>query len=232
MSGFPHTLSHEPSCKNPGLPRQPIFHGDYSFNTGEVRRVSIVDYNIFALTLFVSTVIGFYQGYRSLRNMSPEEYFTAGHHMHAFPVSLSLLASFFSGVTLISTPVEIYNMSTMNFWTGINYFIGIGAAAYIFIPLFYQLKTVSSFEVGGTFPLGFKQRFYKNGKIRQLSIFACTVHLAVRTKNCKQYSCLPLFPRSIVYSAVVSGPTAAACILWEWVWLAKNCARVKMSGES
>ena len=33
--------------------------------------------------------------------------------------------------------------------------------------------------------------------------------------------------RSVEYNAVGSGPSAAECTLWKWVWLAKNCARVK-----
>ena len=32
---------------------------------------------------------------------------------------------------------------------------------------------------------------------------------------------------SLVYNAVDSGLTVAECTLWEWAWLAKNCARVK-----
>ena len=32
--------------------------------------------------------------------------------------------------------------------------------------------------------------------------------------------------RSVVYNAVVSGLASAECTLWEWAWLAKNCARV------
>ena len=136
-----------PSCTNPGLPRGTIFEGHYSFNTGQVGKFEIIDYAFFALTLLASTIIGFSQGWLNRSNMSVEEYFTASHKMHPFPVSLSLLASFFSGVTLIGTPVEIYNYSTMTFWSGTNYLVGIGAAAYIFIPLFYQLRTVSSFEV-------------------------------------------------------------------------------------
>ena len=30
--------------------------------------------------------------------------------------------------------------------------------------------------------------------------------------------------RSVVYTAVGSGPAAAECTPWKWVWLAKNCA--------
>ena len=37
-----------------------------------------------------------------------------------------------------------------------------------------------------------------------------------------------LYPsRSLEYNAVDSGLAAAECTLLEWVWLAKNCARVK-----
>ena len=69
------------------------------------------------------------------------------------------------------------------------------------------------------------QRFYKYVKIPQLSTFACTVHLAQIVNNgvvfCYPSRC------SIVYNTVVSWLAAAECTLWEWAWLAKNCARVK-----
>ncbi|GFS12325.1 sodium-coupled monocarboxylate transporter [Elysia marginata] len=136
----------QPSCTHPGLPREPIFQGDYAFNTGHVRKFGVVDFVFFGLTLVISTIIGFYHGWRNLSNMSTEEYFTASHSMHPLPVCLSLSASFFSGVTLVAIPVEVYNYSTMNFWAGTNFVIAIAAAAYIFIPLFYQLKTVSCFQ--------------------------------------------------------------------------------------
>ncbi|RUS70860.1 hypothetical protein EGW08_021374, partial [Elysia chlorotica] len=121
--------------------------GDYSFNTGQVRKFGTLDYLVFVLILMLSTAIGLYQGWRSRSKMTVEEYFTANQSMHPFPVSLSLMASFFSGVTLVGAPVEVYSYSTMNFWAGTNYLIGIGTAAYIFIPVFYQLKVVSCFEV-------------------------------------------------------------------------------------
>ena len=34
--------------------------------------------------------------------------------------------------------------------------------------------------------------------------------------------------RSAVYTVVGRGPAAFECYLWKWVWLAKNCARIKI----
>ena len=135
------------SCETPGLPREPIFRGDYIFNTGQIKHFSYLDYNFFVFTLFVSTFIGFYQAWRSRSNVGLDEYFLASRSMSAFPVSLSLMASFSSSLLIMGTSAEVYVFSTIYFWMGATYIVGTLIAAYTFIPIFYNLKITSVYEV-------------------------------------------------------------------------------------
>ena len=64
------------------------------------------------------------------------------------PVALSLLASFMSAITLLGTPVEMYQYSTMYIYIGVAYFLVMAAAAHIYIPIFFRLQITSTFEVG------------------------------------------------------------------------------------
>lgn len=74
------------------------------------------------------------------------EYLTANKSMGAIPVALSLLATFFSSTSLLGFPAEIYTF-------GIQYWISVFGmmtpallGAFIFGPMFAQLKVLSVFE--------------------------------------------------------------------------------------
>ena len=68
--------------------------------------------------------------------------------MSPFPVSLSLLASFMSAITMLGTPAEMYNYTVMYWWISVSYLFVIAGAAHIYMPVFYQLKVTSAYEVG------------------------------------------------------------------------------------
>ena len=62
-------------------------------------------------------------------------------------MSLSLLASFMSAITLLGTPAEIYVFGTQYMLIIFGYFLTIPIAAHVFIPIFYNLRVTSVFEV-------------------------------------------------------------------------------------
>lgn len=71
----------------------------------------------------------------------------AGGNMNPFPVALSLLASFMSAITLLGTPAEMYNYTTMYYWIGLSYLFVAFGAAHVFMPIFYRLRVRSAYEV-------------------------------------------------------------------------------------
>ncbi|RUS75238.1 hypothetical protein EGW08_017003 [Elysia chlorotica] len=134
------------ACKAVGVPREPVYHGDYSFNTGRLKQFSALDYVFFSAVLVISASIGLYHAWKDRRKMALDDYLLAGRSMNPLPVGLSLLASFMSAITLLGTPAEMYNYTTIYVWIGLGYFLVIAGAAHIYIPVFYNLQVTSAYE--------------------------------------------------------------------------------------
>ena len=135
------------SCGAPGYPREPIFHGDYSFNTGQVKQFTGADYVSFGVTVLISFMIGLYQAVRNKFNISLNDYLMAGHSMSAVPVALSLLATTTSTISLMGNPGEIYDFNTMWFWYAVGDFFTLAATAHLYVPVFYQLNFPTVYKV-------------------------------------------------------------------------------------
>nr|XP_022319757.1 sodium-dependent multivitamin transporter-like [Crassostrea virginica] len=70
----------------------------------------------------------------------------AGGNMNPIPGALSLLASFMSAITILGTPAEMYNYTTMYYWIGLSYFFMAFDATHVFMPVFYRLRVRSAYE--------------------------------------------------------------------------------------
>ena len=77
-------------------PEEPIFHGDYSFNTGKLKQFSTPDYVIFAAVLVISAAIGFFFAWTDRNKKSIKDFLLAGGKMTSLPVALSLLGLYIS----------------------------------------------------------------------------------------------------------------------------------------
>ena len=71
----------------------------------------------------------------------------ADRKMGVLPVALSMLATSMSAITVLGTPSEIYVFGSQFWmmWTG--YLIMIPLSTHFFLPVFYNLKLTSVFEV-------------------------------------------------------------------------------------
>ena len=58
--------------------------------------------------------------------------------LSAWPVALSLTASFMSSITVISTPAEIYYYGTMFLWFLLSYILVSFIVNYLYMPFFYR----------------------------------------------------------------------------------------------
>ena len=67
--------------------------------------------------------------------------------MTIFPVSFSLTASFASAITLLGFPAEIYSNGTQFLMINLSYLIGTPICAFVFLPVFFKLKTTSVYQV-------------------------------------------------------------------------------------
>ena len=104
------------------------------------------DYVVLLLMVLVTCIIGIYH---ACKRQSQDDYLMGNRHMKWWAVALSLMVTFYSGISQVGKPAEIYLY-------GIQYsmiVLGIGLCMLFsmqtFLPLLYNLKLTSSYEVSG-----------------------------------------------------------------------------------
>ncbi|XP_050069302.1 sodium-coupled monocarboxylate transporter 1-like [Anopheles maculipalpis] len=115
------------------------------------------DYVVFAWMLVSCIMIGIYFGYRShqkhrngVRSSGNEseaqDYLVGGRKMQIFPVAVSLVASWVSGVPMLGTATEIYLYGTQFCYIVISMMLAGTLMHYLFLPVFHELQITSTFE--------------------------------------------------------------------------------------
>ncbi|XP_039498525.1 sodium-coupled monocarboxylate transporter 1 [Drosophila santomea] len=135
-------------------------------------RFGTVDYTVFMGGTILSIAIGLYFGWikKTKKTVEPEtsstldspeitmpnfgskkmnEYLMGSGNLKVFPVAMSLIASFISGVAILSTPSEIYNYGTQYFLIVVAIAIQGLVVSYIYLPVFSALQVRSSYEYLG-----------------------------------------------------------------------------------
>jgi solute carrier family 5 (sodium-coupled monocarboxylate transporter), member 8/12 len=133
----------------------------------------LIDYLVFGSMLVFSASVGVYFGYfnkskkkRQTTTRHNDETFTAeekkttdfgsksmleyllgSRKLKSFPVAMSLVASYISGVTVLGTPAEIYNYGTQYWLIVVPIFLMGFIVSYVYLPVFCALKVGSSYEV-------------------------------------------------------------------------------------
>ncbi|KAL7738439.1 hypothetical protein ACLKA6_006750 [Drosophila palustris] len=101
---------------------------------------------VLASILIISALIGLYYRYTGGKQKTTKEYLMADQSMTTFPVSFSLMASFMSAITLMGVSTESYQFGTIFGVINISYLLSTPIAAYIFLPVFYRMRTTSVYE--------------------------------------------------------------------------------------
>lgn len=134
-------------------------------------RFHLIDYLVFGSMLVFSASVGVYFGYfnkskpkkQTTTNRHDEtlteksttdfgsksmlEYLLGSRKLKSFPVAMSLVASYISGVTVLGTPAEIYNYGTQYWLIIVPIFLMGFVVSYVYLPVFCALKVGSSYEV-------------------------------------------------------------------------------------
>ncbi|XP_031776578.1 sodium-coupled monocarboxylate transporter 2 [Apis florea] len=107
----------------------------------------IIDCAVFAGMLAISAVVGVYQAYKSRKNEDAvREYLVGGQNMSIFPITMSLIASYISGITILGFPAEMYVYGTQLWCVVIaDSFVSLTMAV-VYLPVFYGLGITSSYE--------------------------------------------------------------------------------------
>ncbi|XP_047112838.1 sodium-coupled monocarboxylate transporter 2-like [Schistocerca piceifrons] len=125
----------------------PAFSANLTRPEGVAAEFGWVDYLLFALTLVISALIGVYFAFFDPKRQNTRDgYLMGGRTMGIFPISMSLIASYISGISLLAIPAEMYVYGTQ-YWVAVTSDILASLTmAFIYLPVFYQLKIVSSYE--------------------------------------------------------------------------------------
>ncbi|XP_068162733.1 sodium-coupled monocarboxylate transporter 1-like isoform X1 [Antennarius striatus] len=104
------------------------------------------DYVVFALMLVVSTAIGVYFAWTNRGQVNSRDFLTGGRRLTAFPVSISLTASFMSSIAVMSSPAEVYRYGAIYILFGLGIMLSTVVVSEVFLPVFYRLAITSTHE--------------------------------------------------------------------------------------
>lgn len=111
-----------------------------------MRRFSWPDYLVFVSMLFLCILIGIYFGFMQRKPSTESEYLMGGRTMLVFPIALSLIASFISGITLLGLPTEVYSFGIQYVYVSLGV-ISMGfVMGFIYLPVFHKLNITSTYE--------------------------------------------------------------------------------------
>uniref|UniRef100_A0A182SGA4 Sodium/solute symporter n=1 Tax=Anopheles maculatus TaxID=74869 RepID=A0A182SGA4_9DIPT len=115
-----------------------------------LQKFGLYDYVVFVLMLTSCVMIGIYFGFlkkKAKKGEAEADYLVGNRQMNIIPVSLSLIASFISGISLLGTPTEIYLY-------GVQYMYIVGGVItmgfimmYFYLPVFHNLKLTSTYQM-------------------------------------------------------------------------------------
>ncbi|XP_065361495.1 sodium-coupled monocarboxylate transporter 1 isoform X4 [Calliphora vicina] len=140
-----------------------------------MQHFGVMDYCVFVLMLIVCAGIGFYFGFiekktKKTKNVEHRrgsealDYLVGGRKMKVFPVSLSLVASFVSGISLLGTSTEIYVYGTQYAFILITLALSGVISWYVFLPVFCNLQLTSTYEY-------FEKRFSRRMRLFGACLF-------------------------------------------------------------
>ncbi|XP_022673443.1 sodium-coupled monocarboxylate transporter 1-like isoform X1 [Varroa destructor] len=106
-------------------------------------RFTWFDYVMMIAVLASSSLIGIYFAWKDRKKMNNKQFLMANRQLGAFPVSMSLMASFQSATTYLGYPSEMFYRGTQ-YWAAIfGLAISNLIAGEFFLPVLYDLKLTS-----------------------------------------------------------------------------------------
>ncbi|CAH2103531.1 unnamed protein product [Euphydryas editha] len=106
-----------------------------------------LDYLVFGTMLLLSALIGVYFAFFAAKKQNTTaEYLMGGKTMGIFPISMSLIASYVSGISLLGLPAEMYTYGTQLWAIVVSEWIVSLTISIVYLPVFYNLQINSSYE--------------------------------------------------------------------------------------
>lgn len=106
-----------------------------------------MDYVVFISVLVISLGIGVFQAFVGDRQKTTGEYLAGNRKLGLIPVALSMLMSYTSSVVILGVPAEMYLYGSQMWLQDLGSVFAFILAAYIFVPIFYNLHIISANRV-------------------------------------------------------------------------------------
>uniref|UniRef100_A0AAG5CZG0 Sodium/solute symporter n=1 Tax=Anopheles atroparvus TaxID=41427 RepID=A0AAG5CZG0_ANOAO len=121
-----------------------------------LQRLGLVDYVVFVCSLLVCVVIGVYFGWKDWtvqqrrkqnvrRGSEALNYLVGGRKMKIFPVAMSLIASFISGIAVMGASTETYLHGTQFCYIFTGILLMAVSMNFIFLPVYQGLDITSAY---------------------------------------------------------------------------------------
>lgn len=136
------------------------------------------DFIVFSLTLLASMGIGIFYSRSGVAQQNNNEYLMAGRSMSSLPVAVSVLASFVSSIAILGNPAEVYAYGFQYWFQCFTNFISVPIMALVFLPVYYNLRLTSSYEVSEP------RRSYQH---KTVNLFTCRGHIFHRSRSVNMY---------------------------------------------
>ncbi|CAH1989467.1 unnamed protein product [Acanthoscelides obtectus] len=110
-----------------------------------IQRFSWPDYAMFVLSLGICLAVGIYFGIFA-KTKNAQEYLVGSRSMSVFPITMSLTASWVSGISLLGTPTEIYVYGTQYIYIIGGVLLATIFMSWMYLPVFHDLNLTSMYE--------------------------------------------------------------------------------------
>ncbi|XP_065221047.1 sodium-coupled monocarboxylate transporter 1-like isoform X2 [Planococcus citri] len=109
--------------------------------------ITWIDFVAFFGMLIVSAVIGVYFAYFAAEKQNTVgQYLMGGKTMGVFPISMSLIASFISGISILGFPAEMYVYGTQFSLAAFSWAAACIPLSIIYLPVYFKLQITSSYD--------------------------------------------------------------------------------------
>lgn len=121
-----------------------------------LQRFGLADYIVFVASLLICVVIGVYFGWKDWsvqrkrkqnvrRGSAALNYLVGGRKMKIFPVAMSLIASFISGIAVMGASTETYLHGTQFCYVFTAIILMAVSMNFIFLPVYQGLEITSAY---------------------------------------------------------------------------------------
>ena len=113
----------------------------------EKKSLHVVDYIIFAAILLTSVGIGIVFAFKGKGQNTTSEYLMGRRKLRLIPVATSMFMSYISAILLLGSTAEMFKHGVQYWFSCLGGVLAALISAHLFVPMFYNLKLISSFEV-------------------------------------------------------------------------------------